>query len=207
MPIRVILPLLLVLIAGVGVYLLQQSEPVKNSGLQGEGDDSSLQQEEGPEQTDMQAAGQNASDAVADPLAAERKAVESTPKATVKDESESEAKVWGLVLDPEGQPIEGAEIRKPEPQHAGIFINLEGPKEALALSDETGRFEVEAKWKEKISFQINAPGFLGKTHAFELAAGSNDLGSVSMERAMILEGRVVDSRGLALREPRSSRRR
>ncbi|MEO6708391.1 MAG: carboxypeptidase-like regulatory domain-containing protein, partial [Planctomycetota bacterium] len=120
------------------------------------------------------------------------------------------AALFGRVIDTAGQPIPGAEVRA----RLGDFdlpefgAGTPRRKEALAAtSDEQGRFEIAGVKPGSVRITVRAAGFvpLSKSGVGVPQAPRHDLGDLAMQTSVILEGRVVDSRGAGVEGARLMR--
>jgi RNA polymerase sigma factor (sigma-70 family) len=103
--------------------------------------------------------------------------------------------VTGIVVDPDGRPIAGADVAFYQPNGDGVWMPLHGG----ATTDGQGRFEVkDLDPGAELYLSVGAAGYGHKsTDRFLLRAGeTHDVGLLTLVRAdKELKGRVVDAKG------------
>ncbi len=153
----------------------------------------------------------------ADELAnAGRTAISAPPPAPVVGaRAATTATLVGRVTDSVGQAIVGAEVRAnlgdwdmPDFEAPGSALSAAKNKDQFRVkSDAAGKFEIGGIKPGSVRLSVRAPGFvpMNKSGIGIPAVERHDIGDLALETSVILEGRVLDSRGAAVGGARIAR--
>ena len=184
--------LLLLIVAGV--WWLNQEDRGAATGLDAQGGLGATETHQDPESAELEgAAGALQETELA---GAERSAVQAAENSP---EAEGQAGIFavGRVVDSGGQPIAGAQISEQQSTDTGVFRKVKRG-EVLGESDGQGRFRFEVDAERLHPFVVVAAGFQELIVPAPGDEQSWELGDLILERAMVLEGRVVDVRGVGI---------
>ena len=107
--------------------------------------------------------------------------------------------VVGRVLDAQGRPIEGAEVRVA--RHSGRFgfpgaMRSSGAKATTTTADHQGRFELAAPQEGPLELSVGADGFEWLKRDLVAVSGVEDsLGDLELALGITISGKVVDAQG------------
>ena len=135
-------------------------------------------------------------------VGAQRTEIKAQPTAAPAARSASTAVLAGRLVDAAGQPVAGADVRA-SPGDFEMFdyepeaTELASKDKFRARSGSDGRFEIPGIKPGTARLSARAAGFvpLSKRAIGVPALERLDLGDLPMEQSVVLEGRVVDSRG------------
>lgn len=130
----------------------------------------------------------------------------SSPK-PVRIVLERGATVLGMVLDPEGQPVPGAELDATLSRSNRVILGLSkvGEPAGKAVSDAAGSFAVSHLGIGRFDLRVKRKGFETlSVPGIEVAdrAARIDLGALTLNRGAVVEGRVTGPDGAPLPEAR-----
>ncbi|MBK8179427.1 MAG: carboxypeptidase regulatory-like domain-containing protein [Planctomycetes bacterium] len=149
------------------------------------------------------------------PAEAERTAIAATPPpAAAPAKAAVGTTLVGRLVDAAGGPVAGAEVlaRSGDFDFGDGDLDF-GPSRQRSVekikSDAAGRFEIPGVKPGSVRVTARAPGFvpLSKPGVGVPAVERLDLGDLALEASVILEGRVVDSRGVGVPGARLHRAR
>lgn len=131
---------------------------------------------------------------------------EAGAKVAVTMTFEAGASLAVKVLDPGGQPLEGAAVRvfardreeRPAVRRPSLIELLRQEPTGTALSDGEGRAEVGALPVGKAWVLLAHPGFVSRVLEAEVPREGVDLGAQTLEAGAAVAGRVVDEGGKGL---------
>lgn len=112
----------------------------------------------------------------------------------------------GKIQDPEGRPVPGAEViltasteRKAWRRSFHRDLDrLNYPSAVAATTDRDGRFQLEHIPREAFDLWVNQAGFsplMVRGQALSDPTGTTDLGTLTLEPGIVLDGTVVDAQG------------
>lgn len=122
------------------------------------------------------------------------------PPAEGSDTSDTGLVLEGWIVDPEGKPLEGANVlavsasAKPSREPRSLFDQGGGeqpeqPPVASAQTDAEGRFHLEVRGPAPFIVRADAPGY-GATRLREVSPG--EMGTIALTAGWTLEGWIID---------------